>query len=263
MENLVVSTFRDLQDATAALGRLKDLDLLGDITIYNHALIRKTGEKKFEILQSKGPEFEDGPLAGALGGTAIGAIGGPVGMTIGMLTGTMAGVAYAGDAEDFSNDFLQKVNAKIDVGTLAIILDVEEDNEVMINSYMETYGGTTIHRNISIEYDQFDEKQWKELNDEIDGEERALKAALDKDKATIQAKIDKLKLERKEKIAKIKEKAASRRKNIEEKINVLEQKIKAAGDNAKEKLKSQKKMLSDDLTQFNDDVAWAFSADYL
>ena len=199
MENLVVSTFQNLQDATAALERLKDLDLMSDITIYNLALIRKTGEKKFDILQSRGPDFEDGPLAGALAGTAIGAIGGPVGMTIGMLTGTMAGTLYAGDADDFANDFLQKVNAKISVGTLAIILDVEEDNEMMINSYMETYGGTTLHRNISVEYDQFDEKQWNELNDEIDTEEKALKAAMDKNKAAIQARLEKLKLKRKEK----------------------------------------------------------------
>jgi hypothetical protein len=33
MENIVVSTFRNVQDATAGLNKLKDLDQLNDITI--------------------------------------------------------------------------------------------------------------------------------------------------------------------------------------------------------------------------------------
>jgi len=41
MENLLIITFPDAENALEGLNRLKDLDQLGDINIYNMAMIRK------------------------------------------------------------------------------------------------------------------------------------------------------------------------------------------------------------------------------
>lgn len=262
MENLVVSTFRNPPDAFAALNKLKGLEQLGDIIIYNVAMIRKTGDNTFEMLDQEGPEFQDRPAIGAIKGSLIGAIAGPLGMAIGMLTGTMAEAISEGEAQDFSDEFLSKVNAEIDTGSVALVLDMEEDSGFMINSYMEPYHGTTIHSNIILEYDQFDRQQWKELNEEIENEEKALQTALKKDKASIHAKIADLKLKRKKRIAKIRTRFGNRKKAIEEKIKALDKKIKASRDETTEKLRSQRARLSDQLEKFNESVAWAYSLTY-
>ena len=86
MENLLIITFGNKSKATEGLNRLKDLDQLGDITIYNRALIQKTGINQYEILEHEGPDTESLPATGALGGAVIGALGGPLGMSMGLGT---------------------------------------------------------------------------------------------------------------------------------------------------------------------------------
>jgi uncharacterized membrane protein len=262
MENLVVSTFQDAVSASEGLKKLQELDQIGDIIIYNVAKIRKTAENQFDLLFQDGADLEGRPALGALGGAAIGAIGGPIGMAIGMLTGTIIGSADEDDAEAFSDTFLAKVNGNLTIGTFAILLDVEEDNVQLINSYMESCHGVTVHSDIADEYDRFDNEQWKELNEEIDEEEKALKAALDKDKEAIKAKIKKLKAERDEKIGKIKSRAAVRKQHIAEKIKVLDGKLKAAGEKQREKLKAQRDKIHAKLSAFDKKTEWAFSATY-
>ena len=262
MENLVVSTFQDAVSASEGLKKLQELDQIGDIIIYNVVKIRKTAENQFDLLFKDGPDYEGRPALGALGGAVIGAIGGPIGMVIGMLTGTIIGTADESDAESFSAAFLAKVNGNLTIGAFAILLDVEEDNEQIINSYMETCHGVTVHSDIADQYDRFDNEQWKELNEEIDEEEKALQAALDKDKAAIQAKIKKLKAERDEKIGKIKSRAAVRKQHIAEKIKVLDGKLKAAGEKQREKIKAQRDKIHAKLAAFDKKTQWAFSATY-
>jgi uncharacterized membrane protein len=246
MENLVVTTFQTVQDATEGLNRLKELDQLGDITIYNMALIRKTSESQFGLLHQEGPDSSYLPATGAMAGTLIGALGGPVGMAIGMLTGVVVGVIDEDDRKAFSEDFLNKVNSQVSTGTFAIVLDVEEDNEFMINSYMQPYKGMTVHTAITDQLEDYDEEQWDELDREIDEEEKELRTATDKDKAVIQEKIRKLKDEKDKKIAKFKVRAVTIKGHLAERIKELDQKIKtskgAAGNRmtkARDKIKEK------------------------
>jgi hypothetical protein len=257
MENLVVSTFQEAVNANDGLKKLQELDGIGDIIIYNVVMIRKTAENQFDLLFQDGPDYEGRPALGALGGSVIGAIGGPIGMAIGMLTGTIIGSADADDAEAFSADFLAKVNGSLTIGVFAILLDVEEDNELIINSYMEPCHGVTVHSDIADQYDRFDDEQWKELNEEIDEEEKALQVAAEKDKEALKAKIKKLKAERDEKIGKIKSRAGARKRYIEEKIRALDGKLKAAGEKQREKIKAQKDKIHAKLAAFEKKNQWA------
>ena len=262
MENLVVSTFQDAENASEGLKKLQELDEIGDIIIYNAVMIRKTAENQFDLLFQDGADNTGRPALGAIGGAVIGAIGGPIGMAIGMLTGTIIGSADEDDAEAFSDAFLATVNGNLTIGTFAILLDVEEDDEQMINSYMEACHGVTVHSDIADQYDRFDNEQWKELNEEIDEEEKALQAALDKDKEALKAKIRKLKAERDEKIGKIKSRAAARKQYIGEKIKVLDGKLKAAGEKQREKFNAQRDKIHAKLDAFDKKTQWAFSATY-
>ena len=258
MENLVVSTFQDAENAAEGLKKLQELDQIGDIIIYNVVMIRKTGENQFDLLFHDGPDNETRPALGALGGAVIGAIGGPIGMIIGMLTGTVIGSADEDDAEVVSTTFITEVNSSLGIGAFAILLDVEEDNELILNSYMDSCHGVTVHSDIADQYDRLDNEQWKELNEEIDEEEKALQTALDKDKEALKAKIKKLKAERDENIGKIKSRAAARKQHIGQKIEALDEKLKAAGEKQREKINAQKDKIHAKLTAFEKKNQWAF-----
>src|SRR5258708_20526641 len=99
MENIVVSTFRNVQDATAALNRLKDLDQLNDITIYNMVMIRKTAEGRFVFLYQDGPDTQDLPAEVAMARTLVGALAGPIGMCIVIFTAVMVAPPDASDTD--------------------------------------------------------------------------------------------------------------------------------------------------------------------
>jgi uncharacterized membrane protein len=259
MEKLIVITFRDAKNATGGLNRLLDLDQLGDITIYNYAKIHKSGNSQFDLQEHKGPDVSDLPFTGAIGGSLIGSMAGPVGMALGMLTGVMVGGADAADTMDFDDEVLDRVKDKLSVDDFAIVLDLEEDNEVLINSYIEPLQGEIVRTDIAEQYDQYDDEQWDELNKEIDEEEKSLKNAIDKDKASIQAKIGKLKKERDERFEKMKARSAKRKKILEDRIRVFDEKIKAANASAKDKLKLHQKKLKEGLEKINAKLDWALA----
>ena len=249
MENLIVITFQNAQNATDGLNRLKELDQLGDITIYNIALIRKTGESQFELLHRDGPDTADFPATGAVAGTLIGAIAGPVGMAIGMMTGTMFGYIDEDTTDEFYTDLMGKVKDRLTPGSFAIVMDAEEDNEVIINSYMESYNGVTGRTTITDVVDDYNREQEAGLDREIAAEEDALKNALDEDKAAIKEKIAKLKDARDKQMAKYKARADKREKFLKERIKQIDQKIKAAEERAKERLETHEEKLKEKLSK--------------
>jgi uncharacterized membrane protein len=247
MENIVVSSFRNLQDATLGLNKLKDLDQLNDITIYNMVMIRKTAEGKFEFLYQEGPDTQDIPAEGALAGTLIGAIGGPIGMAVGMLTGVMLGSADEDDREEMSREFLDDVNKQLGIGSVAIVLDVEEDGEFMINSYLSPFNGVIVRRDIADQFAKYDEEQWMESEEELKAEERRLKEAAEKDKAAIEARIAKLKTERDERIKKIRERNARTKEQVQNKIKALDEKWKTSDQQLKTRMAAQREKLREKL----------------
>jgi len=257
MEKLIIITFRDAKNATGGLNRLLDLDQLGDITLYNYAKIQKTGNNQFDLQEHKGPDVADLPFAGLLAGSMIGLMAGPVGMVLGMFTGAMVGGADADDTMEFDDEVLDKVKEKLIVGDIAIVLDMEEDDEVLVNSYIEPLQGVIVRTDIAEKYDQYDDEQWDDLNKEIDDEEKALKNALDKDKASIRAKIEKLKKERDERFKKVKVRNTKRKKVLEDRIKTFDEKVKAANANAKDKLKKHQKKLKENLEKVNAKLDWA------
>jgi uncharacterized membrane protein len=259
MENIVVSSFGNLQDATLGLNKLKDLDVLNDITIYNMVMIRKTAEGKYEFLYQEGPDTQDMPATGALAGTLVGALAGPIGMAVGMLTGAAIGSADEDDDDEMSREFLDDVNKALKINSIAIILDVEEDNEFMIDSYLTPFNGVIVRRDIADQFAKYDQEQWDKLQDEIAAEEKNLKGAADKDKAAIQARIAKLKTESDEKIKKIKDRNARTKDHIQKKITALDEKLKTSDEHLKAKIAAQKEKLKGKLEKVGENIDSAFA----
>jgi uncharacterized membrane protein len=254
MENLLIITFGSKSKATEGLNRLKDLDQLGDITIYNRALIQKTGINQYEILEHEGPDTEALPATGALGGAVIGSLGGPLGMAMGMLTGATLGLAGEANRLDFSSDVLDQVNKRLSIGTFAIILDAEEDTESIVDSYMKSSDGYVLRTDIADQYDQYNQAQDDEFNKELKAEEKSLKADLDADKATIKLRIQKLKLEHDLRVVKLKVRTALRKKQLENRIKTFDNKIKTATADVKNKLTANRKKLAKSLSNFEKKV---------
>ena len=254
MENIVISSFPNLQDATLGLNKLKDLDQLNDITIYNMVMIRKTAEGKFEFLYQEGPDMRDIPAEGALAGTLIGAIGGPIGMAVGMLTGVVVGSANEDDSEEMSRKFLDDVNSQLGIGSVAIVLDVEEEGELMINSYLSPFNGVIVRRDIADQFAKYDQEQWMELEEELKAEEGRLKEAGEKDKAAIEAKIAKLKTEREERIRKIRERNAATKELIHNKIKALDEKWKTSDQQLKLRIAAQREKLRGQLEKASETI---------
>lgn len=252
MENLVVASFQNIQDATAGLHKLKELDQTGEITIYNIAMIRKTAESKFELLHHEGPGKKTKVADGAVVGSLVGVLGGPIGIIIGLLTGMLIGSAANDiDAYDFSDEFLNDVNRKMTIGTLSIVLDVQEEGEFMIDSHLASFHCTTIHENLDNQYDEYEDQKWKDLNKEISDEEKAWGKAADKDKAKIRVKIDKLKKEREDRMDKRKTGFAAVKNQLHDKIKLLDDKITISNGKVREKLKVHKDRFMQDLEKFN------------
>ncbi len=254
MENIVISSFRNVQDATLGLNKLKDLDQLNDITIYNMVMIRKTAESKFEFLYQEGPDTRDIPADGALAGTLIGAIGGPIGMAVGMLTGAMVGSADQDDTDEMHREFLDDVNGQLGIGSVAIVMDVEEDSEFMINSYLSPFNGVIVRRDIADQFAKYDQEQWAESEKELTEEEARLKEAGEKDKAAIEAKIAKLKTEREERIRKIRERNARTKEQIHNKIKALDEKLKTSNQQLKTGIAAHREKLREKLEKVSEDI---------
>jgi len=258
MKNLVVITFKTLQHANEGLNQLKDLDQLGDIVIYNQALIHKKEQDKYEILYHDGPDTEDFPAEGALVGSAIGLIGGPIGVAVGMVTGATAGALDEDDSEDFHDEVLHKVSTRLQPGDYAVICELEEDDSFVVDSYISRYDGVLVRTSVSDAYEKYDREQWDEMNKEIDDEEKQLKAARDEDKAAIKARLDKLKAKREERIKKFKARREKTKKLIHDKIENLNKKIASANEKMKAKMKAQRDKLKERLDKWDDEIAWAY-----
>ena len=259
MENLIYATFSDEKSAAEGFEKLQNLDQLGDITIYTIALIKKNEGDGFSLLHHAGTEIGDMPAKGALAGTLVGALAGPLGMVIGMLTGTAVGSANEDAYGDVARQFLDKAQKQLRPGDLAIVMDVEEDSDTMIDTYLAPYNGIIFRSDIEEEYAENDRAEWDELDKEMQEEKEELKVATDNEKAQIQAKIAKLEAKRAQVKKQIKEKAQERKKEWQRKMQGLEKKIGHAKDNAKDKLKARQEELRKDWNDYNEAVAFAFN----
>jgi uncharacterized membrane protein len=254
MENLIVATFQNKDDASKALNQLKELDQLEDIIIFNIVMIQKK-ENQIEVVFHEGPDTVDMPVESAFVGSLVGAIGGPVGMAIGMLTGVMVGAVNEDDSETFIRKLMEKVNKRLQPGDYAIVMHVEEYADLFVNSYLESHHAAIVRTPIADEYDNFNREQSEEFNKKMDAEEERIKTAADEDKMAIKEKIKELKAKADETSKKLEDRRANLKKVVQDRIAGLNQKIATANGQRKERLKANKERLEVKIHKWNQKVA--------
>ena len=200
MKNVIVASFKEESKAIDALHKLTELDVFGDILIYEQVMVRKNEDGKTEILRQDDSEGWR-TLTGMGVGSLLGLVGGPVGFLVGLYTGAAVGVVAEADYYDFAEDFIAKVEKKMEVGTVAIIAEIEEDSAVFVDSSLKPFGAVIWRSDFDLEFDKHDDEEIDEIEAEIAEERAALKKAVGDDKKKIETNISKLKEKRRASIA--------------------------------------------------------------
>lgn len=215
MTNLIVASFNDEAKAIEASKKLTELDSLGDITIYERVIVRKNPNGETVVLQQT--ESTDGlrTVSGMAIGSLVGALAGPVGMMLGMLTGTMVGAVSDSDHYDFADDFASRAAGQLKPGTVAIIAEVNEDNEIFINDSLKALNAVVTRTDVDYEYDKFSDEQIDAFDEEIAEERAEIKSANAAEKAKIQKRIAELKDKRRKRITELKEKMNKKAEHIQ------------------------------------------------
>jgi uncharacterized membrane protein len=221
MTHLIIASFDQEDKATEAYSKLQDLDKIGDVTIYEMAVITKNAEGHASVVEALTADGGQ-TIAGMAVGTVIGALAGPVGMVAGMLLGTLTGEAVELDDYGFEDDFVGKVTDKLKPGETVLVMEVEEDDPVFIDSTFTMLGVEAQRTDVNYEYTKYSDEELEEFEEDIVAQRDKLKTAADEEKEKLRNKITKLKNKRKERIEELKEKVSS-----------AEDKIKASGKEKK------------------------------
>jgi len=203
MTNLLIASFNKEIQAIEASRKLTELELSGDITIYERVLLKKRADGTAEILQA---DITHGvrSISGMSLATLIGIIGGPVGMAAGILSGTLSEVAIELGYFGFSEDFGKKVVNKLEGNDVAVIAEVDEENPVFING---TIGGMISRTNVQYAYSEYSEERIEAIDSEIAAQRIRIKSVEDAEKILLEQKIIDLKEKRRRKLAELERRA--------------------------------------------------------
>jgi uncharacterized membrane protein len=222
MTNLIIASFMKEAQAIEASQKLNELDSLGDITVYEKVIVKKNTDGNTVVLQTDTTEGMR-TLSGLAVGSLIGSLAGPVGLLVGMFTGTMTGAALESDYFNFSEDFTSKAVEQLQPGSLAIIAELEEDNNVFVDSALRSLSAKLLRTDVDYEYDKYSDEQIEAFDEEIATERAKIKAAAAAERIKIQQKISTIKEKRAARIKELKEKAKSMVDDI--KVPLTERKI--------------------------------------
>ena len=205
MTHLITASFDQEEKAVEAFTKLQELEKIGDITIYEMVVVAKNDAGEATIIEALTAEGTQTLPAMAIG-TIIGALAGPVGMVTGMLVGALTGEAADLDDYGFEDDFFSKVTAQLKPGTSVVVMEVEEDDPVFIDSTLTMMGTEPNRTDVNYEYTKYSDEELEEFEEDILAVRDKLKTAVDEDKEKFHNKIIKLKGKRKERIEELKEK---------------------------------------------------------
>jgi len=185
-------TFKEEAKAIEASQKLNELEIIGDITIYERVILKKNADGETVVLQAD--TAEGGGLTTTSGmavGALIGSLAGPVGLVAGMFAGTVTGALVESDNFGFAEDFISGAADHLQPGMTAVIAEIEESDPVFVDSSLTPLGATLTRSDVDYEYTRHSDEEIDELDEEIAGARTKLKSALENDKAKFRKKIEK------------------------------------------------------------------------
>jgi len=205
MDRMLVVVFDNETKAYEGKKALLQLDGEGSISVYAYAVLAKHADGTATVKQGD----DSGPVGTLLGtsfGSLIGLLGGPVGLAIGATAGLAVGGAADLNNARIGGDFIDDVTKTLLPNRVAVVAEIDEDWTTPVDTRMEAIGGSVFRRALS------DVKQTIH-------EENV--AAMKADLAQIKAEHAKAHADRKAK--------------LQEKITLLDSKIQAQLQKAKDR----------------------------
>ncbi|RAI97555.1 putative membrane protein [Chitinophaga skermanii] len=248
MEKIIVAAFEGKEKAMAAWQRLKDLEALNDIAVYRKVLVHAKDNGEAAVIVDDGdPDTGWRAVTGATFGGFIGLIGGPIGVIIGATFGLFAGAFDEVDAYDVSQDFLMQIKTQSIPGSYTIIIQVEEENEVFIDTYLTPYADRITRTDIRTIYNNYSQREAEEEAKQIALAEQELRDAIEDVKPSAKAKLDKLEAAYKKKKDEIEKNIAAYEKEEAYKSQKITQKIAQVEGADKKKWEDVKEKITIDL----------------
>lgn len=162
--NIVVATFDEESKTYQAFSEIKQAGSRRKIKVEAMAIVRRAADGSLETPDITG-QAPTGTFKGGLIGSLIGILGGPLGVLLGWGTGAVIGSIR--DASEIRSDFslLKALSAGMNPGDVALIGEIEEPSNEVVNSIVRRLGGEVLRRPVD------------EIRREIEQADRARSAA--------------------------------------------------------------------------------------
>jgi uncharacterized membrane protein len=151
-DNVIVVQFEEPSKAYQALSDVNRLGREGRIGVRSAVLLERSKDGTVQM-----PEGADNAAgfylaSGGLLGMVVGALGGPVGMLLGGSIGAMSGGVGELARADDQDVALQVIGERIQPGSPALVAEVTEPVEEVIDGTMDALGGKVTRRSASDVY---------------------------------------------------------------------------------------------------------------
>ena len=251
MNKMLIAVFDNKESALDGLTALRNLNLLGSITLYSAVIVDmdESGESSVRHTADGGPYG----IATGLGvGAMLGLLLGPLGATTGAAVSAAAsGAVFGGALGSLSGvlvdlhdarvdaDFVEEVKEALGPGKAAVIAEVEEYAVTPVDDRLDECGGLVFRR---LRYEAADDHYRREA-EAFDAELRQLTAELEEatgdEKEQIQAKISMTQ----SKLRAINERTRSKRDQIkteaDEKLDALAMQLSEAEERNRARIEAR------------------------
>ena len=144
--NVIAVTFDERSKAYQALSILKGLDGQGRLELKSAAIIERDATGRIQIPEDADNVTGEGFAVGGLIGMLVGVLGGPVGVLLGLGGGGLIGGLYDVDQADAQDQTLAQVAQHMAPGSNALLAEVDESAEAVVDDAMKSQGGTVLRR---------------------------------------------------------------------------------------------------------------------
>lgn len=264
MNKLLVAIFDTETAANSGLNALRNLHAAGDITLFATAVLTRDAKGLVSIKQS----MDAGPIGTATGlavGSLIGLLGGPAGLAVGALTGTVVGAVRDFWAAGVGLDFIEEATQHLQRGKVALVVEIEEDWVIPVDSALETAGGQVFRRTRSeVAEAQFDhdiaafKSEIRELESEASHASDEVKNKLQAKLAATKASLDSAVNRAQQRIDTLKQEADAKAETLKLQMSLAKADVKSRIEDRMKRVKSAHHARSAKLSQ-----AWSLTKEAL
>lgn len=264
MNKLLVAIFDTETAANSGLNALRNLHAAGDITLFATAVLTRDAKGLVSIKQS----MDAGPVGTATGlavGSLIGLLGGPAGLAVGALTGTVLGAVRDFWAAGVGLDFIEEATQHLQPGKVALVVEIEEDWVIPVDSALETAGGQVFRRTRSeVAEAQFDhdiaafKSEIQELESEASHASGEVKNKLQAKLAATKASLDSAVNRAQQRIDTLKQEADAKAETLKLQMSLAKADVKSRIEDRMKRVKSAHHARSAKLSQ-----AWSLTKEAL